>query len=750
MRMCRTMRTCLTRRMFVAHCCRTASFTAYWSMSHYQFRQVNVSPPGIGDNCAALSPQTMKPDAAGAVSVENDGALAHHHFDSFGDVSEVSMGFGEDGTSTSETAVPLYGTDDFNSRLYGEDPRASITDTNRVFGSSAPNSYNSTSPVAETGQYVSKSASASEDANFLRDRRITDSPPPAGGVAEAVVAVGNVSSGSTMGLNPRDIPSLQSHGHQNAANATSQATQSVDEILDLSDDRVVNEELASMDYPHECVEDMTEATFVVHDHMRNTVAVHRLSSFEHLMHLLPPWLQRGLMSSGYTAPSLVQSVAIPLFLGKHDVVGVAPTGSGKTVAFALPALASLARQTHTSGGVGESPAGCRVGRTGEREKDQVKPRVLVLCPTRELVQQTSRVFSLLSSNAVRISGMYGGQDRSLQLEHVRHMRGCDVLVATPGRLCDFVEAQEVNLRLVDFLIMDEADRMLELGFAPQLEFIMSHMRKFKRRRQTTMWTATWNATVGGLATRFMLPERLLLEVDRDRKVNPDITQRMYGVSDPSQRIQVIAKLYDDGVINRKQQVLIFANRKEEVEWLANELSKALRAPPNMLKCLHGGMRQKRREAVTRGFSCNEIRVLCATDVAARGIDVPGLSHVINYDLPAHVDAYIHRIGRTGRAGRAGTAHTFIVAGDSRAPSIARFIAQQQGRTTLPDDVLAIVQDTERCGATEPERQRYKLHSSVVGRDWRLPAGRGGTPTQGSRYVRGVGRVVTLKRPATRK
>ncbi|RNF15355.1 putative ATP-dependent DEAD/H RNA helicase [Trypanosoma conorhini] len=490
-----------------------------------------------------------------------------------------------------------------------------------------------------------------------------------------------------------------------------------------------------------------EVRVFVRDHMRNTVSVGRLRAFAELEGRLPWWLLHGIQQSGFVIPTVVQSVAIPLFMQRRDVVGIAPTGSGKTVAFALPALAALAAlpsPSHSGCGASNNNHG-----GGVEDAVTVNPRVLVLCPTRELVQQTRSVFSHLAGNAVRVKGAFGGQDREQQLEFLRRWGGCDVLLSTPGRLCDFVEAGAVSLGQVDFLIMDEADRMLELGFAPQLEFIMSSIRKFKRPRQTTMWTATWNAIVGGLAARFLRPERVLLEVDREHKLNTDITQQLYALQDPSQRIHAVVRLYQEAVISKRQQVLIFVNRKEEVEKIAEDLTTALRAPPELVRCLHGGMKQRRRESIIHGFREGSIRILCATDVAARGLDVPELDHVINYDLPGDADAYVHRVGRTGRAGRRGTAHTFIIAGDSRAPLIARFIAKQQG-TALPDEVLAIIRDVELHGGVAAGRQKYKSHARVAGKDWRGSGGAASTMAEGSRYVRGVGHVTTLRRPTPRK
>lgn len=744
-------------RHWTFHCLRTVRQcsvkvgSAYWGPRSVQFRHAKLPPHDAGNAHATSGMATVQevesgaPQKYGVVGMPHAPPVESHK----SNASSDTHSFATDGI-VSVSCRGLHANNDFHTELRCEDPHQPTNSEDRVFDTST---MKSDVPAA-----VAKVATCGENGISVEGGTqlgVRDTNP------HPLLASGSNDSATSLevkravGPSPSKIPSLCQGNCQHSDTRTtglpmrSVSGQGSPTDADRGEASTFSTEEKTTDRGSLSDVGSEKENFVVRDHMRNTVPVQCLLSFEDLANKLPPWLRHGLMRSGYIAPSLVQSVAIPLFMAKHDVVGVAPTGSGKTVAFALPALAALARRLESDHV--ENSASTEASGDPSEESGRVRavPHVLVLCPTRELVQQTRRVFSLLSENAVRIAGMYGGQDREQQLEYVRHMGGCDVLVATPGRLCDFVEAREVSLKAVSFLIMDEADRMLELGFAPQLEFLMSDIKRYRRSRQTTMWTATWNATVGGLATRFMQPERLLLEVDREHKVNSNVTQRMYALSDPSQRLQAIVKLYDDGVINRRQQVLIFANRKEEVEWLASELSRALRAPPNMLQFLHGGMRQKRREAMIRGFSCNEVRVLCATDVAARGIDVPGLSHVINYDLPAHVDAYVHRIGRTGRAGRTGTAHTFVTAGDPNAPIIARFIVQQQQGAALPDDVLSIVQDVERCG-TAPSRQRYKFHSTVAGKDWRVPANEKQTQTQGSRYVRGVGLVTTLKRPATRK
>ncbi|ORC86820.1 ATP-dependent DEAD/H RNA helicase [Trypanosoma theileri] len=681
----------------------------------------------------------------------------------------------EQTASTSERTEQLYSDKNFPFKLYGEDTRVSVNDSNRVFSSSTPSSYTSAllaeQLLAQAAQdnvngNNNNNIKGSSDEHAKNPQKFFEPDLPRDRATAAAAAAAAIAMGTEVkkvDYAPAAVfqppaqqsrpntdtgpPPLRFVAKNNSEIENEPSTEmdvkqdTIDEEENVIDDNDDNDKVNSRSIEGQ---DTEEVHVLVRDEMRNVIAVDRLTSFASLAEKLPFWLATNLGRVGYTTPTLVQSVAIPLFMEKRDVVGVAPTGSGKTVAFALPALAALASLPSEGHDKNNNNKKNNFQSSDETvSATLVEPFVLVLCPTRELVQQTRDVFAQLAGNVVRVKAAFGGQDREKQVEFLQRWGGCDVLVSTPGRLCDFVEVGVVGLGQVSFLIMDEADRMLELGFAPQLEFIMSNIKKYKRSRQTTMWTATWNATVGNLAARFLLPERVLIEVDREHKTNTDITQCLYPMQDASQRISAIVKLYDDGVISKRQQVLIFVNRKEDVERLAHDLSKALRAPPDLVQYLHGGLRQRRREAILHGFKEGSIRILCATDVAARGLDVPALDHVINYDLPIDTDAYVHRVGRTGRAGRSGMAHTFIVAGDPRAPRIARFIAAQTN-IPLSDDVQALVSEVERHGGLDAAvRSKYKSHARVDGASWRGQQ----HELHDSRFVRGVGRVMTIKRPA---
>lgn len=370
---------------------------------------------------------------------------------------------------------------------------------------------------------------------------------------------------------------------------------------------------------------------------------------------------------------MVQSYAIPLLLQPRDVVGIAPTGSGKTVAFAIPALASIRP-------------------SNERPVGAASPSVLVLCPTRELVQQTKSVFMKLSSGAAKTRAVFGGQDREEQRGYLH--QGVDVLVATPGRLCDFLDSKDLSLQQIQFLVLDEADRMLEMGFSPQLQHIMSHMPKDTKvsPRTTMLWSATWSPTVEKLGSQLLRTEgRLTIEVHRDQKTNHDIQHCLYAMEDVSERIAKVTALYQQEVLKPQEKVLIFANNQETTEQVASTLRGALDVRDDKkIQALHGGMRQPRRDAIMRGYRDDTVRVLVATDVAARGLDVPDVRHVVNFDLPNDVDSFVHRVGRTGRAGRKGMAHSFFTYGGQGAIcDIADFL--KSSGTSIPADVGSVVQ-----------------------------------------------------------
>lgn len=354
----------------------------------------------------------------------------------------------------------------------------------------------------------------------------------------------------------------------------------------------------------------------------------------------PQWLRDGLQRLGYPTTTDIQSITMPQLLEGHDVIGLAPTGSGKTVAFAVPALTMFER----------SP--------------QNIPTILVLAPTRELVQQTCKVFQDLGGRNVRVCEAYGGAPRETQ--SMRINRGCDVLVACPGRLKDFLESGLVSLEHLRFLVFDEADRMLDMGFKIQLDEILQYVDR-QAPRQTMMWSATWPTAVQRIASEYLAPDRLMIRAGAEgtgAQVNHRIKQHIHFAEGIDGKVEQLALLIENGTIKEDGcKMMIFVERQLDTESVANLLSRRLGIRGSNLGVLHGGMQQRRRDYVMQSFKDNECRILVATDVASRGLDFPDVTVVVNFAAPKDIDSYCHRIGRTGRAGRQGDAHSFLDGND---------------------------------------------------------------------------------------
>ncbi|WP_448585067.1 DEAD/DEAH box helicase [Thermaurantiacus sp.] len=349
--------------------------------------------------------------------------------------------------------------------------------------------------------------------------------------------------------------------------------------------------------------------------------------------LLSERLLKAVADSGYTEPTAIQAAAIPQILMGKDLIGIAQTGTGKTAGFVLPMIDVLA-----------------AGRTRAR-----MPRSLILEPTRELAVQVAENFERYGkyhrlSMALLIGGVaFGDQDRALE-------KGVDVLIATPGRLLDQHGRGKVLLSGVEILVIDEADRMLDMGFIPDVERICALL---KPERQTLLFSATMPGPVKALADRFMTAPKLV-EVARPATTNADIRQKLVTVpAGPEAKRKALRALLADPEV---QTAIIFCNRKSTVR----ELAQSLRRHGLMAGQIHGDMEQADRLSELERFRSGEIRLLVASDVAARGLDVKGVSHVFNFDVPWHPDDYVHRIGRTGRAGARGTAVTLATAEDAEA------------------------------------------------------------------------------------
>src|SRR3546814_917451 len=341
-------------------------------------------------------------------------------------------------------------------------------------------------------------------------------------------------------------------------------------------------------------------------------------------------LLRAVEDSGYTEPTPVQRQAIPSVLMNKDLIAIAQTGTGKTASFVLPMIDILSH-----------------GRARAR-----MPRSLILEPTRELAAQVAENFEKYGKNsklsmALLIGGVgFGDQDKALE-------KGVDVLIATPGRLMDQFGRGKILLSGVDILVIDEADRMLDMGFVPDIEAICS---KLPPRRQTLLFSATMPPPIKKLADRFLTEPRHI-EVARPAAANALITQRLVESTVRGKR-DTLRALLREGVKN----AIIFANRKTTVR----DLAASLKRHGFAVGQIHGDMEQAERLRELDRFKADEINVLVASDVAARGLDIKGVSHVFNFDVPWHPDDYVHRIGRTGRAGATGTAITLYTAEDAEA------------------------------------------------------------------------------------
>ena len=345
---------------------------------------------------------------------------------------------------------------------------------------------------------------------------------------------------------------------------------------------------------------------------------------------LAPEIMKAINDVGYTEPTPIQAEAIPQVIANQDVLGIAQTGTGKTASFTLPMIHRLMK-----------------GRAKAR-----MPRTLILEPTRELAAQVAENFDLYGkytklTKALLIGGVsFKDQEQAI-------MRGADVLIATPGRLLDHVERGGVLLRGVEVLVIDEADRMLDMGFIPDIEKIVS-MIPFTR--QTLFFSATMPPEITRLSEQFLsAPKRI--EVARPSSTNDNVSQKLIDVA-PMKKREALRDLFEKEDVTNG---IIFCNRKRDI----GELLKSLHRHDYKAVSLHGDMDQHMRLKMLDQFKSGDATYLIASDVAARGLDIPEVSHVFNFDVPTHAEDYVHRIGRTGRAGRTGSAFTLATRNDAK-------------------------------------------------------------------------------------
>jgi len=374
----------------------------------------------------------------------------------------------------------------------------------------------------------------------------------------------------------------------------------------------------------------------------------------------------GVESVGYTTPTPIQEKAIPPILRGRDIIGLAQTGTGKTAAFVLPILQRLL----------EGPRG--------------KVRALIVAPTRELAEQTHQeIIKLGRDTKIRSVTVYGGVSKKPQLAALR--RGVEIVVACPGRLLDHVDAGALDLSHVEVLVLDEADRMCDMGFLPDIKRII---RQVPEKRQTLFFSATMPKDIRALASRILdNPETVQIGMIAPAKT---VSHALYPVPQDRRKELLVAMLQR----TRTGRVLVFTRTKHRAQSLAIYMKKkGYRAA-----ALQGNMTQNQRQRAINGFRNGKTDMLVATDIAARGIDVSQISHVVNFDMPDTVDAYTHRIGRTGRAEHSGEAFTLAIRGDSMmVREIEKTLGTKLERRSVPE--------FDYGNGFDPERQFPKRSSS---------------------------------------
>ena len=378
----------------------------------------------------------------------------------------------------------------------------------------------------------------------------------------------------------------------------------------------------------------------------------------------------ALQSAGYDSPTPIQAQSIPAALAGKDIMASAQTGSGKTAAFLLPSLQKIVKRS---------------------EKPGKGPRVLVLTPTRELAAQVEKNAQIYAKNMkwVRSVTLVGGSSFGQQIKAMS--KPIDIIVATPGRLMDHMRSGRVDFDRLEVLILDEADRMLDMGFIDDIETIVAATPE---DRQTLLFSATWDGAVGKLARKLTKnPE--VIEIEREDKQGKIDEQLLY-CDDKNHKNRLLDHILRDANID---QCVIFTSTKAMTEVLADELyEKGFAA-----NCLHGDMPQGWRNRTLMDLRKGRCKILVATDVAARGIDVPTITHVINYDLPKQAEDYVHRIGRTGRAGRSGLAISFAEVNEYMAVhKIERYIGRK-----LPEITIEGLEPTRKRNKNAERKPRGK-------------------------------------------
>ncbi|XP_042341885.1 probable ATP-dependent RNA helicase DDX17 [Plectropomus leopardus] len=393
----------------------------------------------------------------------------------------------------------------------------------------------------------------------------------------------------------------------------------------------------------------------------------------------PQYVMDVLMQQNFKEPTAIQSQGFPVALSGRDLVGIAQTGSGKTLAYLLPAIVHINHQPYLERGDG--------------------PICLVLAPTRELAQQVQQVaYDYGKSSRIKSTCVYGGAPKGPQIRDLE--RGVEICIATPGRLIDFLESGKTNLRRCTYLVLDEADRMLDMGFEPQIRKIVEQIRP---DRQTLMWSATWPKEVRQLAEDFLRDHVQINVGALELSANHNILQ-IVDVCMETEKDQKLFQLMEEIMAEKENKTIIFVETKKRCD----DLTKRMRRDGWPAMCIHGDKSQPERDWVLAEFRSGKAPILIATDVASRGLDVEDVKFVINYDYPSCSEDYVHRIGRTARSTNKGTAYTFFTPGNLRqARDLVRVLAE--ARQAINPKLLQMVESGRGGGGGG--RMRYRGSSS---------------------------------------
>ncbi|NLG59115.1 MAG: DEAD/DEAH box helicase [Gammaproteobacteria bacterium] len=423
---------------------------------------------------------------------------------------------------------------------------------------------------------------------------------------------------------------------------------------------------------------------------------------------LSPALLRALADTGYTTPTPIQAQSIPAGLEGRDILGAAQTGTGKTAAFGLPLLQRLARET--------PPKGPR------------KPRALVLVPTRELAVQVADSLKEYGRHLrLNVTMIFGGVGMQPQIDNLR--RGVDILVACPGRLLDHLDSGHAKLDAIELLVLDEADRMLDMGFLPSIKRVLARVPK---QRQTMLFSATFEPRIRALAME-LLDRPVEVQVAARNTIADTIVHRVHPVDSARKRdllVDILAARHTD-------RVLVFGRTKHGCNRLAEQLDKA--GLPSV--AIHGNKSQAQRQKALDAFKAGRARILVATDVAARGLDIPDLPLVINHDLPMVAEDYVHRIGRTGRNGAQGEALSLVAPDEGGLlRDIQRMLKAEITMETVPgfepsQPLQMNAKPAQGRGGQRPGGQQRKPANRSHGK----PQQRAASPHAGPRQHRGGGR-----------